>query len=510
MNKLLKYPLFLFISAFAACSSEDDIVPPVPAVQPQSGDVLELTVSAGDFVTDGAPDTRATDNDKTTTFESSDRVGVIILNEDGQPIYNNIPYKYDSNKWVFDSDNGEGKDMCYYDSKARTYIVYYPYHKDADGCKSENDLKAKFVPQSDQSTKENYRASDLMVCTTTSGTPLKSLAAELKHAYASVSLSLTATCLLDDEDHTKCYLSSPKVFNINFTINDKLYVLFQISDGSLRCILPPGFTTGDIRCFYAFGDKTYSNTIKIAKNVVANTRYTSAVEINHQTYSLDDAKVGDFYCRRSDNNGYLIPSEVALTKDQKAACVGIVMKVGKDDVDLWKDDCDYKFKGSTTKMNTIHGYVLALHDAGAGQWGSGWAERAWVGTDTKPTTNFYGYKNTQTIISFNGTRELSATFPATYHATKGYESKNYAPDNSSGWFLPSAGQCWYWFQSKDILLTSIHKAGGDGWPNYYYWSSSEYNDYLKGWDAWYVSFMDGNMHAGGKLNNSGVRSLLAF
>lgn len=163
MMNLLKYTLLIFLLSFAACSSEDDAASTVPNGQPQPGDALELTVSAADFVTEGAPDTRATDNGNETTFENGDRVGIIILDADNNPIYDNIPYKYDSsnNKWVF--DDGDGKGGCYYDPESATYIVYYPYSRAADGVRSVDDLKTKFAPRFNQSEIKDYRASDLMV-----------------------------------------------------------------------------------------------------------------------------------------------------------------------------------------------------------------------------------------------------------------------------------------------------------------------------------------------------------
>lgn len=510
MTNLFKYTLLIFLLSFSACSSEDYVAPTVPNGQPQPGDVLELTVSAADFVTDGASDTRVTDNGNETTFENGDRVGIIILDKRNVPIYNNIPYKYNGGKWVFDSNNGEGKGACYYDPEATTYIVYYPYSQTADGVTNENDLKSKFAPKLDQSAKENYRASDLMYCKTTSGTPFKRLEAKLKHAYASVSFAPTAY-RLDDEKNTRCNI---KVSDVSLTIGDNVYIPYKTTDGSLRSILPASFTTGSIRCFYVFGGKNCGNTINITV-VRANTRYTFAPEIINKTYSLQDAKVGDFYCKRSnDNNGYLIPSDFALTNDQKNACVGIVMKVGKDDSGNWIDDCSYKFKGSNKAMSIIHGYVLALYDANDGN-RFRWGRSVSVGTNTEQTTGFYGYKNTQTIIDYNNNEglNLQTYFPATYYATEYYENKYSAPNNSSGWFLPSAGQGQYWLNNQTTLLPQVKKATGNysyNWKSWY-WSSSEAS-YAPDSDACCMEFYTNYVTTFYKYINyyATVRSCLAF
>lgn len=296
----------------------------------------------------------------------------------------------------------------------------------------------------------------------------------MEHAFASVYLAPIVHCILDDGNktpYTGSYGSEvsdiSNITDVSLTIDNAVYVPFHAPDCSLRCI-PTGITPGDVRCFYTIDGNTYGNIISISGKVAANTRYACEPEID-VTYNLNNAHVGDFYCKRSsDHKGYLIPGDVALINDQKQACVGIVMKVGKDDSGNWKDDCQYKLKDNSTPMNIIHGYVLALYDANDGS--CPWGPYAKLGTDTEQYTGFYGYKNTQTIIKHGS--NLQNNFPATYHATTGFESIYPAPKNSSGWFLPSAGQYWYCYQNRNVILTSMNKVGGNGWSGYY-WSSSE-------------------------------------
>lgn len=351
MKNLLKYTLLLFLSALAACSNEDDAMS--ATAQPQSGDALELTVHAGDFVPNGTSDTRATDTGSKTTFQNGDRVGIIILDGSKNLLANNVPYKYSGNVWSFDRDNGEGKSQCYYDKRAVTYIVYFPYSKAADSVKAIDDLKKVFTPKADQSTENAYRASDLMTWSTGEG-PKKTLNVKLEHAYASFSFSPTIKCTLDDEFNTPW--DTLTISAISLTV-DKEFGLFpyKASDGSYRYILPDGFRSGDIRCFSVFEDKIYNNTITIS-SVTANTRYTSASEIG-VSYSFDDARVGDFYCRRKDNGeGYLIPGDVdnltELLGDN--SCVGVIYCV----------DSSFISESSTNKGSYSHGLVVALTDAG--------------------------------------------------------------------------------------------------------------------------------------------------
>lgn len=516
MMKMKQIYLFLSLALLCACSSDEEL----STVAQQPCHALELTVNAGGFVTDGsAPGTRATDNGAATTFVNNDRVGVIVL-EGSDLKGNNLPYKYNGDSWSFDAAtaNSEdtGKSVYYYDNKATdvTYIVYFPYDTNADGVTSlggEGGLKSKFIPKADQQSEADYRASDLMAWTSGSGSPQKTLAATLTHVYNSVSLLPEVHYTLgngDDFVHP-----SPAISDVNFIMEDKIVYPYKAADGSYRCILPSGLTNNSVRCFYTLDETTYSKDLTVSLEG-ANIRCSSMQTVNAGSYSLANAQVGDFYCKNSSNEGYLIPGGIAsLTADQQAACLGVVMKVGKDNSGDWKDDCNYKLKDDLTPMSDIHGYVLALKDGNSGNtcaWGS---SGTIVGTDQAQYTLFCGYKNTQKIKEYvdkNSGKTLQNDFPAAYHASEGYEQSYPSPSNSSGWFLPSAGQCWYWYKNKKLLLTSMQKAGGNGWQSYY-WSSAEGNDYPT-YGAWYVSFVTGYVSHDGKGNDGSnrVRSSLAF
>lgn len=479
MNTSLKYILFSILFVLSSCSGEDVFV----ANGQSPCDALVLTVSAGDFVTDGNPATRAVDDGKTTTFENDDKVGVIILDDKGNLLSNNVPYEYKDGTWAFDSS--EGKSQCYYDTQAKTYIVYYPYSTTADGVTDETRLKTQFAPKEDQSSEGNYRASDLLVWTSTSG-PLKTLTAELKHAYASVSVSPNIKYTLQDGNSTEVICALSQISDVSLAIKyNSSYKFYKAEDGSYRYILPTDFSSGDASCTLTFNGKKYSSTMTFFTSVSANTRYTFVPIVIGGVYGLDKVQIGDFYCKDSKNEGYLIPGDIlSLADEQKVACLGIVLKAGKgtdeggtgkDEMEAnnWADDCDYKLKGSQTPMSDIHGYVLGLSDGIAYQWGSSGTQ---VHTDQNKYIGFYGYKNTQKIKeAVTAEKTLADAFPATYYATQVTEDSYPAPSNSSGWFLPSCGQCWYWFQNKDVLLSSMRKVSGDesySWKTAY-WSSSE-------------------------------------
>ncbi len=274
----------------------------------------------------------------------------------------------------------------------------------------------------------------------------------------------------------------------------------------------------------------YTYTITVKANGIEVTEATSGawtpgVEetvTSYIIYTAADLKPGDYFYRTTGNEWAV--SDGGLRKiyadgttewesdktpdNSKGTCIGIVLKVGRDTEGSWADNCDYKLKGSATSMSEVHGYVLALRDAHDGcLWGSQGTE---VSCDRNKTTGFNGYSSTQTIVAFNNAQggTLQDAFPAAYYATTGYEAQHPAPANTSGWFLPSGGQCQYWLNHKDIILRSIQNAGGDRWKDGY-WSSSEYSR-SPTYRAYFLHVSHGDMGNDYKVNSSAVRACLAF
>ena len=274
----------------------------------------------------------------------------------------------------------------------------------------------------------------------------------------------------------------------------------------------------------------YTYTITVKANGIEVTAATSGqwdsegeeLVTSSIIYTAADLKPGDYFYRTTGDEWAVSDGglrkiyadgttewEPGKTPDNnKGTCIGIVLKAGRDTEGSWADNCDYKLKGSTTSMSEVHGYVLALRDAHGGcQWGS---FRTQVGCDRNQTTGFNGYSSTQTIVAFNKAQggNLQNAFPAVYYATTGYEAQYPAPANTSGWFLPSGGQCQYWLNHKDIILGSIQNAESDGWKDWY-WSSSE-SSRSPAYSACYLNLRNGDMRNGAKDRDYAVHACLAF
>lgn len=243
-------------------------------------------------------------------------------------------------------------------------------------------------------------------------------------------------------------------------------------------------------------------------------------------YTASDLKVGDYYysdgtwsdggLRKMTADGeFFVMTEVAPDLTGGRSVIGIVFKTGKDNSGDCIDDCDYKQKDGVTAMNTIQGYVLALYDANPSSSWCSWElykkGNGGIGGIDWSLQGFYGYKFTNIIQTVLTGRDMETDFPATYWVTAGYEKNYQAPDKTSGWFLPSAGQCQYWLNSSTVLLASIKKAISNDnyqWKSWY-WSSSEKSDYPE-YNAWYLGFNGNVMNGGRKDDNGFVRSVLAF
>ena len=538
--------MFLSLVLLCACDGSDE---ELSDMAQQSGEALKLTVSAGDFVTYGdTPDTRAADDGAATTFENGDRIGVIVLDNSGNLLSDNIPYKYNGGSWSFDSSNGEGKSAVYYDNKATTYLVYFPYSTGANGVTAIDGIKSKFYPKEDQQSEANYRASDLMTWQSKSSSAQKTLKVTLTHAYNSVSILPKVHYTLDDGQDTDFLHPTPAISDVYFVTGDekKLVTPYAAEDGSYRYILPADFT-GDVRCFYTLDNKTYNKAFTVLSAQTSNIRYGSVQNINAGTYGFDKVRLGDFYCKSGNGKGYLIPNE-AESLPEGTECIGIVYWLG----DIKEDNyglLDSKFPGKT------HGLVVSLWDMPAPDNGSvtmtwtyggyEWVNN-WLGSkgdvtctwDARPenftsiqeTSKMQGYANTIALEEYNKYVESQASGDGygpngnkRVKPVKGlaaFQTEHPAPSNSSGWYWPSVYELKYvcWGQGngestkgKAMLNKQIGKVGGGNtFGSAYYWSSTEGSSGSLG--AWYVSFYYGDVYYDGSRDDYTyrVRPLLAF
>ena len=209
---------------------------------------------------------------------------------------------------------------------------------------------------------------------------------------------------------------------------------------------------------------------------------------------LDHARLGDFYL----NDGSLVRADSKLSEGQANACIGIVFYSGRHETDQ-SDYTQPLTAGGPVLGNTVHGYVMSLTyvptQAGSNsnknvvEFSHCNAVRADGSPDgdkrskhlytcrgtCRSRDDFNGYYNCMAILNYSATVNC-CIFPALhvainygkrgyrveYITENGYDFWNLvdagdvydwqlslaAPQNSSGWFLPSYGQLYY-FYPKD-------------------------------------------------------------
>jgi hypothetical protein len=69
----------------------------------------------------------------------------------------------------------------------------------------------------------------------------------------------------------------------------------------------------------------------------------------------------------------------------------------------------------------------------------------------------------------------------------------------SDWYLPSLGEL-------QLMYSRLHLQGLGGFGGGWYWSSSQFNTY----DAWFMSFNNGNVYYNNKNNNHQAMAVRAF
>lgn len=225
------------------------------------------------------------------------------------------------------------------------------------------------------------------------------------------------------------------------------------------------------------------------------------------------AEVGDFYY---DDGTW------SAVKDDSKTCIGIVFKRGVDEKDAVSN-----YDDGTFTDNTIHGYAVALTDAGSNE--CTWGKRSDTPLNNVSDANnadYNGYGNTKKMIDTYQSNANWDTYAA-FKAIVDYRVSITAPANSSNWYLPSLKQladvyAVYQNAPGNVLydrLNSISSGnlfkeaavGQDGTRGGY-WTSTEKNST----DAWYVRFADssGAKEAYSKgesyIRNSFVRAILTF
>lgn len=464
-----------------ACST-DGYEPEDPT--PDRNDALTLTVSASDVVVSNGTISRAAEASSSTKFEVGDRVGLTVLDSKDNLLVDNVPYIFDGEKWDFDSHNTDGKQRPYYDATMSTYIVYFPYTKEANNIKDVDALKylGAFEHKMDQHDLADFQQSDKPLVD--SGTVEKQINAKLKHARNSFKIAARVKWTLSPTGETIIYkpvdkaLVNFKIWDDNKTVfkslPDKIDITYYNADDDSYSFILPNDYEGTISWEYIYRETIYNGQFEVSKDSYG-TRYLQNEPVDMGVLKGFNVIESDYYCSTADGIGYVLPwdAEPCFSKDgELRRFVGIVTYVGQNSQDI--SIYETKALPDGTKAfpdGRCHGYVVALSDVLPEVLGENLETIAWspdAGDDTKWHTKYVGtrrdyrdwsgYSNHNIIKGiYNGNdTNFEKYFPAAYYCDKygDKEKKNdlknvcfAAPQNTSGWFLPSSAMFKYAMQN---------------------------------------------------------------
>ena len=207
--------------------------------------------------------------------------------------------------------------------------------------------------------------------------------------------------------------------------------------------------------------------------------------------------VGDYY--------YTDNSYSTQMLDEKENCVGVVFHVGPgpgDDVPAYD-----------SKLNAIHGYVLAAYPAPTDgnerpSWCTETYQKELIGTHERPD-DWCGYENTKMIINHAQSKHITLSadnYTHVYYATT--YNQNTAPSQTSGWYLGSAAQMKKVIDVSGVITAPISNCGDA--TNIKYLGTSTERDDTKNDIYGIYDIEDGSLRLGFKDYGQNPRPILTF
>lgn len=419
------YGLISLAVLFPSCNQEEFTN---NAIDYDTNNVIKLSsVQLDDFENNTL--SRATYEGYATKFEYNDKLGLILIDQDGKQLAN-APFTYSAAGWTNDN-------TTYYSSKIDKIIAYFPYNAQL----SQNVVTLDAVKQTieiatDQSSLDKFKQTDLLACEIEDPSPELNL--QLKHVFSLMEFS--ATQQLEVEGETFNY--NIAMSNVSFSIGETMYTPCNLNGGYV-CMIKDNSSLqkDDFRYFYTIEGKSNVKTLTTDKTITSGTKYTFPCPAAGMG-EPNTLSAGDFYCTSTSDKVVILPS-IAATIPEGLTCKGIVFYT--------MNQATFESYASTNSLtandypgyNNNHGLIISLKDGGPLGSASSFENfllRSIEGWNNKESLN--GYKITQamqeavkdgTIISFT--------------ALNNHEEP--ASSATTSWFAPS-------FKELSILIR-----GGD-------------------------------------------------
>lgn len=423
MKHIFLYGLAISSCILFSCSREEM---PNNIIETDNPNVITLeSVTLNDFSSDTSSRASYT-QDAATFFEQDDKLGLILLDAEGNRI-DHLSYSYISaeNRWNLDDQSK------YYSSKIKKIIAYFPYNSSlSNEVNTVEELKNTITIGADQSNQDTFKNYDLLVEEIDS--PSSTLDVNLTHAFSLIEFQSDLMIL---QANGKSYSYNVELQNVKMMIGDTDYQLCNIN-GRYSLLVKDGFIVpaNDFRYFYSLGDDAYVKTLTTAKTTESGKKYVFPCKVDGE-YKPSYA-AGDFYCTDNEDKVVILPG-VATNVPEGLTCQGIVFH--------YIDD----FQGfATTNGITAsaypgydgkHGLVVSLtngNNYGAptdnvNAWGTCFA--GYEQSENKDLSN--GYKMTQ-LLTTNANNN-----GVTFGGLDSHESETIA--NATSWYIPSFNELKY-------------------------------------------------------------------
>lgn len=310
MKQTLLYGLAISSFFLFSCSREEM---PNDITETGNPNVITLeSVTLNDFSSNTSSRASYT-QDAATVFEQDDKLGLILLDAEGNRI-DHLSYSYISaeNRWNLDDQSK------YYSSKIKKIIAYFPYNSSlSNEVNTVEELKNTITIGADQSNQDTFKNYDLLVEEIDS--PSSTLDVNLTHAFSLIEFQSDPMTL---QANGKSYSYNVELQNVKMVIGDTDYQLCNIN-GTYSLLVKDEFTipANDFRYFYSLGDDAYVKTLTTAKTTESGKKYVFPCKVDGK-YKPGYA-AGDFYCTDNEDKVVILPG-VATSVPEGLTCQGIV------------------------------------------------------------------------------------------------------------------------------------------------------------------------------------------
>lgn len=310
MKQTLLYGLAISSCLLFSCSREEM---PNDITETSNPNVITLeSVTLNDFSSNTSSRASYT-QDAATVFEQDDKLGLILLDAEGNRI-DHLSYSYISaeNRWNLDDQSK------YYSSKIKKIIAYFPYNSSlSNEVNTVEELKNTITIGADQSNQDTFKNYDLLVEEIDS--PSSTLDVNLTHAFSLIEFQSDPMTL---QANGKSYSYNVELQNVKMVIGDTDYQLCNIN-GTYSLLVKDGFIVpaNDFRYFYSLGDDAYVKTLTTAKTTESGKKYVFPCKVDGE-YKPSYA-AGDFYCTDNEDKVVILPG-VATNVPEGLTCQGIV------------------------------------------------------------------------------------------------------------------------------------------------------------------------------------------